>query len=39
MFTGFSGGSAVKNPLANAGDIRDKGSILGLGRFPGGEQD
>ena len=24
----------VKNPLANAGDIRDKGSILGLGRYP-----
>ena len=26
----------VKNPLANAGDIRDVGSIPGLGRFPGG---
>ena len=26
----------VKNPLANAGDIRDQGSILGLGRSPGG---
>lgn len=25
---GFSGGSAVENPLANAGDV---GSILGLG--------
>ena len=24
----------VKNPPANAGDIRDTGSILGLGRFP-----
>ena len=24
----------VKNPLANAGDIRDVGSIPGLGRFP-----
>ena len=26
----------VKNPLASAGDIRDVGSIPGLGRFPGG---
>ena len=26
----------VKNPPANAGDIRDMGSIPGLGRFPGG---
>ena len=26
----------VKNPLANAGDIRDTGSIPGSGRFPGG---
>ena len=26
----------VKNPPANAGDIRDEGSIPGLGRFPGG---
>ena len=25
----------VKNPPANAGDIRDAGSIPGLGRFPG----
>ena len=25
-----------KNPLANAGDIRDVGSIPGLGRSPGG---
>ena len=25
----------VKNPLANAGDIRDSGSIPGLGRSPG----
>ena len=25
---------AVKNPLANAGDARDMGSILGLGRSP-----
>ena len=25
----------VKNPLANAGDIRDVGSIPGLGKYPG----
>ena len=27
----------VKNLPANAGDVRDKGSISGLGRYPGGE--
>ena len=27
----------VKNSLASAGDIRDKGSIPGLGKSPGGE--
>ena len=26
----------VKNPPANAGDIRDGGSVSGSGRFPGG---
>ena len=26
----------VKNPLANAGDLRDVGSIPGSGRSPGG---
>ena len=26
----------VKNPPANAGDVRDEGSILGSGRPPGG---
>ena len=26
----------VKNPPTNTGDIRDAGSITGLGRFPGG---
>ena len=26
----------VKNPLVNAGDIKDMGSVPGLGRFPGG---
>ena len=29
------GGSVVKNPTAHAGDIRDAGSIPGLGRRPG----
>ena len=33
---GFSGGSPVKNPPANAGNIRDVGSIPGSGRSPGG---
>ena len=27
---------AVKNPTANAGDVRDTCSIPGSGRFPGG---
>ena len=26
----------VRNPLANAGDLRDEGLIPGLGRSPGG---
>ena len=25
----------VKNPVGNAGDLKDAGSILGLGRSPG----
>ena len=33
---GFPGGTRIKNLLANAGDVRDAGSILGLRRFPGG---
>ena len=33
---GFPGGSVVKNPPANAGDIGDVSSIPGLGRSPGG---
>ena len=32
---GFPGGTSIKNPLANAGDIRE-GLIPGLGRSPGG---
>ena len=35
IFKGFPGGSVVKNPPANAGDLRDAGSISGLGRSPG----
>ena len=31
----FLGGSAVKNPPANAGDSGDLGSIPGLGRSSG----
>ena len=31
---GFTGGSVVENPPANVGDVRDMGSIPGLGRFP-----
>ena len=31
---GFPDGSVVKNLPANAGDIRDVGSILGSGRSP-----
>ena len=32
---GFPGGSAVKNPPANAGDARDAGLIPGSGRSLG----
>ena len=38
VHVGFSGGSVVKNPPANAGDTRDVGSIPELGRSPGGGQ-
>ena len=34
--TDFPSGSVVKNPPANAGNIRDVGFIPGLGRSPGG---
>ena len=30
---------AVKNPLSNAGDVRDGGCISGLGRSPAGGHD
>ena len=32
---GYPGGARVKDPPANAGDIRDMGLIPGLGRCPG----
>ena len=32
----FLGGSVVKNPPTNAGDVRDVVSVPGLGRPPGG---
>ena len=33
---GFPGGTMVKNPPANAGDVRDAGSVPGSGRSLGG---
>ena len=33
---GFPGGTAIKNPPANAGDVAEVGLIPGLGRSPGG---
>ena len=36
MVGGFPGGSVIKNPPANAGDAKDKGSIPGSGSSPGG---
>ena len=35
FFEAFPGGSVVKNLPANTRDIRDMGSIPGLGRSPG----
>ena len=34
-FMGFPGGAEVKDLPVNAGDVRDSGSILGSGKFPG----
>ena len=34
----LGGTSGAKNPLANAGVIKEMGSIPGLGRSPGGEK-
>ena len=36
MVGGFPGGSVIKNPSANAGDAKDKGSIPGSGSSLGG---
>ena len=36
MNLGFPGGTVVKNPPDNSGDIRDMGSITGSGSSPGG---
>ena len=33
---GSPGGASDKEPVSNAGDIKDMGSIPGSGRFPGG---
>ena len=35
-FEGFPGGTMIKKPPATVGDIRDTGSVPGLGRSPGG---
>ena len=35
-WVGFPGGSVVKNPPVNAGDLKDLGSVPGLGKSPGG---
>ena len=35
ILLGFPDGLVVKNPPANAGDVRDKGLILGSGQSPG----
>ena len=32
---GFPGGTVIKNPPANAGDMNDVGSVSGAGRSPG----
>ena len=34
LLVGFPGGTVVKNSPANAGDIRDMGSIPGSRRYP-----
>ena len=35
-FQGFPGGSVVKNPPDSVGATGNRGSVPGLGRFPGG---
>ena len=39
LHKGFPGGAVVKNPPANAGDARDRGSVPGCSRSPGGGKD
>ena len=36
IYKGFPGGTSGKNLPANAEDVKDTGSIPGLGRSPGG---
>ena len=35
FYAGFPGGIVIKNLPANAGDVKDGGSIPGSGRHPG----
>ena len=35
FYAGFPGGTVIKNLPANAGDVKDGGSIPGSGRHPG----
>ena len=37
LIVSFPGGSVVKNPVTNGGDVEDEGLIPGLVRSPGGE--
>ena len=37
VLLGFQGGASIKNPPANAGDLRDQGLIPGSGRSSGVE--
>ena len=37
LIVGFPGGSVVKNPVTNGGDVDDEGLISGSVRCPGGE--
>ena len=37
LIVGFPGGSVVKNPVTNGGNVDDEGLISGSVRSPGGE--
>ena len=37
LIVGFPGGSVVKNPVTNGGNVEDEDLIPGLVRSPGGE--